>query len=316
MHSTRTLAADQPGTGLAMPLNFGAAAARGQVSSAPKLHQERARHRSVAMLSFAMVAMLALGGCATTLKQARGGPGERLDPWEGWNRKVFAFNENVDRLVLKPVAIQYARFVPQLMRQGVDNVFANFADAWSAVNNILQAKPEPAFDDVVRFTTNSVFGIFGVFDIASEIGIQHHYEDFGQTLGVWGVGAGAYLVLPLLGPSTVRDTAALPVDSFGSPVVFVSDIGPQIGVSALHIVNTRARLLGAGNVIDDISLDKYTFIRDAYLQRRRALQYDGYAPAGGAAPSTGTAVEDGVYAPYDPGPTPTDTSKPTTPPQP
>jgi phospholipid-binding lipoprotein MlaA len=224
---------------------------------------------------------LLLGGCASTqslVKDARGGPGARLDPWENWNRKVFAFNEGLDENILKPVATGYAKVVPQFVRRGVDNFFSNAADAWSAVNNVLQGKPEPAFTDVVRFTTNTVLGFFGILDIASEFGLEHHYEDFGQTLGRWGFGPGAFVMLPLLGPSTVRDTLALPLDRTASPALYISSGSYQFGIVGLQIINTRANLLGASKVIDDIALDKYTFIRDAYLQRRRSLIFDGDAP--------------------------------------
>lgn len=233
------------------------------------------------MLALLLGVLLALGGCASTktlIKDARGGPGERLDPWEKWNRKVFAFNEGLDEKVLKPVATAYAKVVPQFVRRGVDNFFANAADGWSAINNALQGKGEPAFNDMVRFGTNSVFGIFGILDIASEFGLEHHYEDFGQTLGRWGFGAGAYVVWPLIGPSTVRDSIALPLDRTASPALYINDGRYQIGVVGLQIINTRAKLLGASQVIDDIALDKYTFIRDAYLQRRRSLVFDGDAP--------------------------------------
>jgi len=223
--------------------------------------------------------LLALGGCAT-LRDARGGPGARLDPWENWNRKVFAFNEGLDEKVLKPVATGYAKVVPQFARRGIDNFFSNAADAWSAVNNVLQGKAEPALQDVVRVTTNTVFGFFGLLDIASEFGLEHHYEDFGQTLGRWGFGAGAYVVWPVLGPSSVRDSAALPADRwFASPALYIDDGRWKGGITVLQIINTRANLLGASKLLDDIALDKYSFIRDAYLQRRRSLVYDGDAPA-------------------------------------
>lgn len=225
-----------------------------------------------------LLAVALLAGCATTMQQARGGPGQRLDPWENWNRKVFAFNETVDRTVLKPVATVYAKIVPQPVRRGVDNFFANFADAWSAVNDVLQGKGQAAFENVVRVSTNTVFGLFGILDIASEFGLDHQYEDFGQTLGRWGFGAGAYIVLPLLGPSSVRDAAALPLDRLASPALLINDGRAQFGIVGLQIINTRANLLGASQVFDDIALDKYTFLRDAYLQRRRSLVFDGDAP--------------------------------------
>lgn len=234
-----------------------------------------------AVLATCLAVTLVLGGCATTktlVTDARGGPGARLDPWEKWNRKVFAFNEGLDEKFLKPVATAYAEIVPQLVRRGVDNFFANVADGWSAVNNVLQAKGEPAFTDVVRFTTNTFFGLGGILDVASEFGLEHHYEDFGQTLGRWGFGAGAYVVWPLIGSSTVRDSIALPLDRNASPALYINDGRWQFGVVGLQIINTRARLLGASEVLDDIALDKYSFVRDAYLQRRRSLVFDGDAP--------------------------------------
>jgi phospholipid-binding lipoprotein MlaA len=232
-----------------------------------------------ALLAFAVLT----SGCST-LKAARGGPGQKLDPWENWNRKVFAFNEGLDVHFLKPIATAYSNVVPQLVRRGVENFFTNAADAWSSVNNVLQGKFEAALQDMVRFNTNTVFGFLGVLDIASEMGLEHHYEDFGQTLGRWGVGAGAYIVWPLFGPSTVRETVALPLDRAVSPALVINDGGTQFGISALQIINLRAGLLGASKVLDDIALDKYTFLRDAYLQRRRSLQFDGDEPPEREAP--------------------------------
>ncbi len=172
--------------------------------------------------------MAALAGC-TTIRESRGGPGQRLDPWENWNRKVFNFNEDVDKAVLKPVATAYTDVVPQPVRRGVSNFFSNFADAWSAINNMLQGKFEAGFEDATRVGANTLFGLFGILDVASEMGLEHHYEDFGQTLGRYGVGAGAYLVLPILGPSTVRDAAALPLDRLASPPAFFDGTKTQIG---------------------------------------------------------------------------------------
>lgn len=226
----------------------------------------------------AVVGIAALAGC-TTIRDARGGPGQRLDPWEKTNRKIFNFNEDVDRTVLKPVATTYSKVVPQPVRRGVSNFFSNFSDAWSAVNNILQGKFELGFEDLTRVSANTVFGLFGVLDVASEMGLEHHYEDFGQTLGQWGFGAGAYVVWPLLGPSSVRDSAALPLDrSFASPAEYIKEGRWQAGITVLQVINTRANLLGASKLLDDIALDKYSFIRDAYLQRRRSLVFDGDAP--------------------------------------
>ena len=193
--------------------------------------------RAVAVATVA-VATLALSGCAA-IQTARGGPGQRLDPWENWNRKVFAFNEDLDTNVLKPVATVYANVMPQPVRNGISNFFGNAADAWSAINNVLQWKLELAVQDATRFSVNTVFGIFGIIDIAAEMGLEHQYEDFGQTLGHWGIGAGAYMVLPLFGPSTVRESFAFPFDRAASPALVINDGGTQWGISALQLFNTR-----------------------------------------------------------------------------
>jgi phospholipid-binding lipoprotein MlaA len=242
-----------------------------------------------------VLACALLAGC-TTIRDARGGPGQRLDPWETWNRKVFNFNEDVDKAVLIPVATAYTNVVPQALRRGVGNFFGNFADAWSAVNNLLQGKFQAATEDATRVGANTLFGLLGVLDVASEMGLEHHYEDFGQTLGHYGIGAGAYLVLPVLGPSSVRDAAAIPVNRIASPPGFFDGSGTQLGLTLLQIVNTRAGLLGATRVIDDISLDKYTFVRDAYLQRRRSLVFDGDAPEVPAAPERAASPAAGAAA--------------------
>jgi phospholipid-binding lipoprotein MlaA len=252
-------------------------------------------HRRRAALGAVLVVGVALAGCQT-IRESRGGPGQRLDPWEKWNRKVFNFNEDLDRRVLKPVATVYSDVVPQPVRRGVSNFFSNFADAWSAINNMLQGKFELGFEDATRVGANTLFGLFGILDVASEMGLDHHYEDFGQTLGRYGVGAGAYLVLPVLGPSTVRDAAALPVNRLATPPAFFDGTGTQVGVTVLQIVNTRSSLLGATRVIDDISLDKYTFVRDAYLQRRRSLTFDGEPPETPQAPEEAASAAAGAAA--------------------
>lgn len=218
-----------------------------------------------------LAAALALVGCASA-------PGRNVDPWESWNRKVYSFNEALDESVLKPVATTYTEVVPQPVRTGVDNFFGNFADAWSAVNNLLQGKLADSLSDVMRVGTNTFFGLFGLLDIASEAGIDRHREDFGQTLGRWGFEPGIYIVWPLLGPSTVRDSFALPLDLAASPSLLVDETAGKAALFTLQTVNTRANLLGASRMLDDIALDKYTFVRDAYLQRRRSLVYDGDVP--------------------------------------
>ncbi len=221
--------------------------------------------------------VLACTGCAT-VQPGIASP-KNVDPWEEWNRKVFAFNEELDTIILEPVATAYAKVLPPIVRRGIGNFYANLADAWSAVNNLLQAKPVEAFEVAFRFGVNTVFGFAGVLDIASEMGIERHFEDFGQTLGVWGMGTGAYLVWPLIGPSTERDSLALPLNYAASPMgLFNIDLLAQFGVWSLQLVNTRAGLLDAGRMLDAMALDKYTFVRDAYLQRRRSLIFDGNEP--------------------------------------
>ena len=225
-----------------------------------------------------LVLVLVCTGCATV--QAPGAaPPHKDDPFEAWNRKVFSFNQDLDDAVLKPVATAYAEIVPEVVRQGVGNFYANLADAWSAVNNLLQGKPLYALEVAFRFGVNTLFGIGGVLDVASEMGVERHYEDFGQTLGVWGMDAGAFLVWPLIGPSTVRDSLALPLNYAASPMyLFNVDLWGQFGIWTLNLVNTRAGLLGASRMLDDIALDKYIFVRDAYLQRRRSQVFDGEEP--------------------------------------
>jgi len=200
------------------------------------------------------------------------------DPLEGWNRIVYRFNDGIDTVLLKPVAEGYRAVVPELARSGVNNFFGNVGDVWSAVNNLLQGKGQAAATMVFRVGTNTLFGIGGLFDVASDLGMERQSEDFGQTLGRWGVGAGPYLVLPLLGPSSLRDTAALPLDMMAGVGAYTDDHRTTNSLAALQLVNTRANLLSAGKVLDDIALDKYVFIRDAYLSRRRNQVYDGDPP--------------------------------------
>ena len=222
--------------------------------------------------------VFACAGCATVIKPGAT-PVTANDPFESWNRKVFDFNETLDVVLLKPVATVWAEAVPQPARQGIGNFYANLADAWSAVNNLLQGKPAPAVAVAFRFGVNTVFGFAGLLDLASEIGIDRHYEDFGQTLSVWGFDSGPYLMWPFLGPSTMRDSFALPLNYLASPMnLFDVSLLGEFGIWSLQLVNTRASLLDAGRMLDSIALDKYSFVRDAYLQRRRSLIYDGDPP--------------------------------------
>ena len=200
------------------------------------------------------------------------------DPIEGWNRAMFSFNEGLDAAVLKPVARGYQAAVPELVRRGVGNVFGNFGDGWSAINQLLQGKPVASAQMTMRVATNTLFGIGGVFDVASDLGIGRQQEDFGQTLGHWGLPAGPYLVWPLLGPSSLRDSAGLPLDLSWSPSALTKDDPTRFGLTALRLIDTRAGLLNATRLVDEIALDKYVFIRDGYLARRRNLVYDGDPP--------------------------------------
>lgn len=215
------------------------------------------------------IAATALLGAALLAGCASGPQANPADPFEGYNRAMSRFNDDLDVAVVKPVAIAYKDVVPGVARQGVTNVFANLGDAWSFVNNLLQLRPLEAYDSMVRFSVNSVLGLGGVLDIASEMGVDRHKQDFGLTLGRWGVPTGPYLVLPVLGPSTVRDTAALPVDFYvGDLVDHVHDIPVRNSMYGLRAIDKRAQLLGAGTVLDEAALDPYSFTRDVYLKLR------------------------------------------------
>ena len=220
-----------------------------------------------------LLALLVMTGCAS-------GPNANpRDPLEPFNRSVYKFNDAVDTAVLKPVATAYQDVVPKLVRQGVNNFFGNLQDAWSAVNTALQLKGAAAGDSLARFGVNTFLGFGGILDWATEFQIERHTKDFGHTLGYWGVPPGPYLVLPLLGPSSLRETAALPVDSQGDIVSGINDVPTRNTLTVVRVVDQRAHLLKATDMLDEIALDKYTFIRDAYLQRRRNTVYDGNPPS-------------------------------------
>lgn len=213
--------------------------------------------------------LLALGGCAST------GPQNPRDPLEPMNRKVAAFNEGVDSVLLKPVATVYQRHVPALVRTGVANFFGNLGDLWSGANSLMQLKIHDAAENVMRFSVNTVFGLGGILDLASEMNIERHREDFGKTLGRYGVPAGPYLVLPLLGPSTLRDTLALPVDMRYNVLSEIKPEATRNTLGAIRLVDQRANLLRVSSVLEEAALDKYSFTRDAHLQRRRAEIVEG-----------------------------------------
>ncbi len=213
-----------------------------------------------------------LGGCATT-------GGNSNDPLEGYNRAMFRFNDGVDKAIIKPVASGYKAVMPGFARTGVTNFFSNLGDVWIGINNILQGKIGAGVSDFGRFAINSTAGLLGLIDVASSAGLDKHNEDFGQTLGRWGMGSGAYVVLPILGPSSVRDAfSLLAVDWHGDPLWYVGDIQTRNTLVGLRVVDQRANLLDASDLLEEAALDQYSYLRGAYLQRRRSLVYDGDPP--------------------------------------
>jgi len=242
------------------------------------------------LVAFLAAVSVMLGGCAGFNTNPR-------DPLEPLNREVAKFNEAVDGAVLKPVATAYKNGVPPLVRTGVSNFFGNLGDAWSFVNSLLQLKFQNAAENIMRVGVNTVFGLGGILDIASEANIERHKEDFGQTLGRWGVPAGPYIVLPLLGPSTLRDTAALPLDYKGDLVQHVKPVADRNALYVLRAIDSRANLLRIGSVIEEAALDKYSFTRDAYLQKRRADIKDNKD-----SDTDGSEPKDGESAPQPGGP--------------
>ena len=227
----------------------------------------------IARFAFALALTALATGCATTGR----GDTTAKDPWEGFNRGVFGFNEGLDKAVLKPVAKGYDFVMPGFAKEGVNNFFANLDDIPTGLNNMLQGKAGEGFSDLGRFAVNTVFGIFGLWDVATPLGLEKHEEDFGQTLAVWGVNSGPYLVLPLFGPSNLRDAPAKVV----TPSWFYGEwIGDEVtwGLFALDVVRTRNNLMQAESVLEQAAIDRYSFIRDAWTQRRRSATFDGSPP--------------------------------------
>lgn len=217
------------------------------------------------------VAALALGGCSTVQTPSKD------DPWEGFNRTIYTFNDKVDTYALKPVAQGYVKVTPQPVRDSVTNFFANIGDVYNAANNFLQLKITDGVEDIMRIVINTVFGLGGLFDVATLAKLPKHNQDFGLTLGHYGVPPGPYLVLPLFGPSTVRDGVGLVPNYFINPLTYVDPAALSWGLYGLNVVSTRANLLGASDLLEGAAIDKYSFIRNAYLQRRRYLLSDGRA---------------------------------------
>jgi phospholipid-binding lipoprotein MlaA len=229
--------------------------------------------KAFSAFALATLTFLLLAGCATV-----SGTGNPRDPWERYNRTVFNFNDAIDKAVVKPVAQGYVAVVPRAARTGVNNFFSNLGDVVTMANNFFQLKINNAASDGARVLVNSTIGVLGLVDVASKMGLPKHYEDFGQTMGWWGVSTGPYFMLPLLGPSTVRDAFGRIVDRPFTPTNYIDDTATRYGVAALGAVDLRANLLDAGSVVEEAAIDRYSFLRDAYLQRRRNVVYDGKPP--------------------------------------
>jgi phospholipid-binding lipoprotein MlaA len=225
------------------------------------------------------MAIAACAGCSTVRSP------DARDPWEGLNRATFEFNDGFDKALLRPVAEGYRFVLPSFARNAVSNFFSNLNDPWVALNQLMQGKVERAIDDLGRFVWNSTFGLLGLIDVATDMGLPKHKEDFGQTLAVWGVDFGPYLVIPILGPSSVRDGAGLVADAFAylpwqipKWADFDHRVTWQWSLTGLDLVQTRASLLDATDLLEEAALDRYAFLRNAYFQRRRSLIYDGNPP--------------------------------------
>lgn len=214
-------------------------------------------------------------GCATNqLNHA-----EHNDPLESYNRVMYSINNTVDSAILKPVSQGYDFIMPPLVSKGISNFFSNLDDINVVFNDLLQFKPIQALNDTSRFMINSTLGLVGIVDVASNYGFKKHNEDFGQTLGVWGLSSGPYIVLPLFGPSNFRDTIGFIGDrTYTNPVDYVDDIAARNAFIITNTIDSRAGLLGAEKIVDEAAFDEYTFVKDAYLQKRRSLVFDGDPP--------------------------------------
>ncbi|MGD8998831.1 MAG: VacJ family lipoprotein [Granulosicoccaceae bacterium] len=214
-----------------------------------------------------------LAGCATVE-----GPPDPEDPFERFNRAMYTFNDTVDRTVVKPVAQGYNTVMPTPLNKAVSNFFSNLDDVVVIFNDLLQFKLPQAAQDSARVFFNSTIGLLGFIDVASGMELPKHNEDFGQTLGYWGVASGPYIVWPFFGPSNPRDTVGLVADAYVNPLYDIEPDSDRYWLTALNIVDTRAGLLSAGKVLEEAALDPYLFVRDAYQQRREHLIHDGHPP--------------------------------------
>jgi phospholipid-binding lipoprotein MlaA len=233
--------------------------------------------RALATIVLLGATILGSAGCSTTSIYNRGERNE-IDPFEPYNRTVYAFNDGADRLLVKPVATVYKTVTPELFRFLIGNFFDNLGEINNGVNNLLQGKLKRAGQDALRFAINTTFGFGGLADVASDLGLERSNEDLGQTLGYWGIPSGPYLVIPVLGPSTARDLAGT---FFSQPLQPLGRLRPTTDRAVLYVtqaIDTRAYLLGASELVDGAALDSYTFVRNAYIQRRLNLIYDGNPP--------------------------------------
>jgi len=219
--------------------------------------------------AFFALLLAGISGCATNNPR---------DPLEPLNRGIYAFNDGLDTVVMKPVAEGYRAVLPQLVRTGIGNFFSNLDDLTVFANGILQFKIPQAVSDLGRFVINSTIGLLGFVDVATDLGLEKHIEDFGQTLGYWGIGSGPYLVLPFLGPSSFRDALGRWVDSFTDVVWQQDHMRTRNQLYGTRAVDNRSRLLDTEKILQTAAIDEYAFVRDAYLQRRRNLVYDGNPP--------------------------------------
>ena len=227
------------------------------------------RSASLALLA----GVLALQGCATVQTA------DARDPWESMNRSVYQFNDVVDTVAIKPAAELYVKVLPGFVRTGVGNFLGNLGDVWSMVNSALQLKGQATAETFMRINVNTFLGLGGLLDVATEMRLEKRKEDFGQTLGYWGVKPGPYVVLPLLGPSTLRDTLALPLDMRGDVAQQFSDEATRNALTVTRVLDIRSGLLNTVDVVKAASLEPYSFVRDGYLQKRRNDIYDGNPPS-------------------------------------
>ena len=232
--------------------------------------------RALRLTASALLLALA-GGCATSIPPAP--PEERspADPWEPMNRRIAAFNQNVDKVTFKPLAKGYEKIVPQTMRRGVNNFSQNLLGPLYIINNFLQGKVGRGFSETGRFVANTVFGIGGLFDVGERLGLETYREDFGQTLATWGVPDGPYVVVPILGPRTLRDATMIPLNFAADPSFWIEDDPTRLSIYLIRATDVRARLFSAEALFED-SFDRYLTIRESYLQNRQYLIYDGDPP--------------------------------------